>query len=107
MFYSTRSKWLFDESTAIFPSLYIKYENMNAEKRAKFMQGRMVESMRMVKMSDSKKYVYPYTWIKYYDTKQFVDKVIRIYEKIINYQYTNFVQLTKLINYDVTGRVML
>lgn len=76
MFYSTRSKWLFEESTAIFPSLYIKYENMNSEKRAKFMQGRMVESMRMAKMSNSKKYVYPYTWIKYYDTKQFVDKVI-------------------------------
>lgn len=49
---------------------------MDSEKRAKFMEGRMVESMRMAKMSNSRKPVYPYTWIKYYDTKQFVDKVI-------------------------------
>lgn len=71
----TRSKWLFEESTAIYPSLYFKYENMSLEKRAKFMQGRMVESMRVAKMSNSKKFVYPYTWIKYYDTKTFIDKV--------------------------------
>lgn len=48
---------------------------MNTEKRAKFIQGRMVESVRVVKMSASRKSVYPYTWLKYYDTKQFVDKV--------------------------------
>lgn len=75
MFYFIRSKWLFEESTAIFPSLYFKYENMNTEKRAKFMQGRMVESLRVAKMSTSRKFVVPYTWLKYYDTKQFVDKV--------------------------------
>lgn len=74
-FYFIRSKWLFEESTAIYPSLYFKYDNMNREKRAKFMQGRMVESMRVSKMTNSKKSVYPYTWIKYYDTKEFVDKV--------------------------------
>jgi len=42
------------------------------------MQGRMVEAMRVGKMGNTKKYVYPYTWIKYYDTKQFVEKVIII-----------------------------
>lgn len=73
--YFHRSKWLFEESTAIYPSLYFKYENMSSEKRAKFMQGRMVEAIRVGKMSNSKKFVYPYTWIKYYDTKQFVEKV--------------------------------
>jgi len=74
-FYLHRSKWLFEESTAIFPSLYFKYENMSSEKRYKFMQGRMVEARRVAKMSNSKKNVYPYTWVKYYDTKQFVEKV--------------------------------
>ncbi|XP_026807100.1 hyaluronidase-like [Rhopalosiphum maidis] len=69
-----KSKWLFEESTAIYPSLYFKYENMSSEKRSKFMQGRMVEAIRVEKMSSSKKFVYPYTWIKYYDTKQFVEK---------------------------------
>jgi len=49
---------------------------MNSEKRAKFMQGRMVESTRVAKMSGLRKSVFPYTWLKYYDTKQFVDKVI-------------------------------
>lgn len=76
LFIFNRSKWLFEESTAIFPSLYFKYENMSSEKRSKFMQGRMVEAMRMGRMSSSNKFVYPYTWIKYYDTKQFVEKVI-------------------------------
>lgn len=76
--YFRRSKWLFEESTAIYPSLYFKYENMSSEKRSKFMQGRMVEAIRVGKMSSSKKFVYPYTWIKYYDTKQFVEKVIII-----------------------------
>lgn len=51
---------------------------MDPEKRAKFMQGRMAESARVAKMSDSRKYIYPYTWLKYYDTKEFVDKVIII-----------------------------
>ncbi|XP_025412486.1 hyaluronidase-like isoform X2 [Sipha flava] len=69
-----KSKWLFEESTAIYPSLYFKYENMNSEKRAKFMQGRMTEAGRVAKMSDSRKFIYPYTWLKYYDTKQFVEK---------------------------------
>jgi len=82
-----RSKWLFEESTAIFPSLYFKYENMNSDKRAKFMQGRMLESMRVAKMGDSRRSVYPYTWLKYYDTKQFVDKVTIIISKNNNIAY--------------------
>lgn len=49
---------------------------MNTDNRAKFMQGRMAESMRVMQMCNSRKVVYPYTWIKYYDTKEFVDKVI-------------------------------
>jgi len=42
------------------------------------MQGRMMEAIRVGKMGNTKKFVYPYTWIKYYDTKQFVEKVIII-----------------------------
>lgn len=67
---------MFEESTAIYPSLYFKYENMNSEKRAKFMEGRMSESERVAKMGNPRRQVYPYTWLKYYDTKQFVDTVI-------------------------------
>jgi len=40
------------------------------------MQGRMAEAVRVGNMGSTKKTIYPYTWIKYYDTKQFVDKVI-------------------------------
>jgi starvation-inducible outer membrane lipoprotein len=68
---------------------------MNSEKRAKFMQGRMTEAGRVAKMSDSRKFIYPYTWLKYYDTKQFVEKVITNYgknilttKKINTYKYT-------------------
>lgn len=56
---------------------------MSSEKRSRFMQGRMVEAMRVGKMGNTKKTVYPYTWIKYYDTKQFVEKVITISESNI------------------------
>jgi len=51
---------------------------MSAEKRSRFMQGRMTEAIRVGNMGNTKKTVYPYTWIKYYDTKQFVEKVIII-----------------------------
>lgn len=51
---------------------------MSSEKRSRFMQGRMMEAIRVGKMGNTKKFVYPYTWIKYYDTKQFVEKVIII-----------------------------
>lgn len=74
-FYFTRSKWLFQESTAMYPSLYLKYENMTAEKRARFMEGRMEESSRVMKMTSLRNRIYSYTWLKYYDTKQFIDKV--------------------------------
>jgi len=62
---------------------------MSSEKRAKFMQGRMMESVRVAKMSNSRKSVYPYTWIKYYDTKQFVDKVKK-----------NFIYLMRFVNHN-------
>ncbi|XP_050423559.1 hyaluronidase-like [Adelges cooleyi] len=69
-----KTKWLFEESTAIYPSLYYKSEDMSVETRAKFMKGRMMEALRVSKMTSPKKPVYAYTWLKYYDTKQFVEK---------------------------------
>lgn len=95
--YFCRSKWLFEESTAIFPSLYFKYENMSSEKRSRFMQGRMVEAMRVGKMGNTKKYVYPYTWIKYYDTKQFVEKVIII----SGYNIKIFAKIPRKIHFNI------
>ncbi|XP_050548743.1 hyaluronidase-like [Daktulosphaira vitifoliae] len=70
-----KAKWLYEESSAIYPSLYYKFEDMNVETRARFMKGRMAEALRVAKMAQTKIPVYPYTWLKYYDTKQFVDKI--------------------------------
>lgn len=64
---------------------------MSSEKRSRFMQGRMAEAIRVGNMGSTKKIIYPYTWIKYYDTKQFVEKVIIVsgYNIIIITIYTN------------------
>lgn len=48
---------------------------MNENTRASFMEGRMSEAMRVSFMSTSPSPVYPYTWLKYYDTKDFVNQV--------------------------------
>lgn len=40
------------------------------------MKGRMAEAMRVSRMSYTPAPVYPYTWLKYYDTKDFVGKVM-------------------------------
>lgn len=48
---------------------------MTQDTRALFMEGRMKEAMRVARMSNSPSPVYPYTWLKYYDTKDFVDEV--------------------------------
>lgn len=69
-----RLKWLFVESSGIFPSLYYKRYGMNENTRASFMEGRMTEAMRVSFMSNSPSPVYPYTWLKYYDTKEFVNQ---------------------------------
>lgn len=71
----SRIKWLFEESSAIYPSLYYKKYTMTQDTRALFMEGRMTEAMRVSRMSNVPSPVYPYTWLKYYDTKEFVDKV--------------------------------
>ncbi|XP_065215815.1 hyaluronidase A-like [Planococcus citri] len=69
-----RIKWLFEESSAIYPSLYYKKYSMTQHTRAQFMEGRVTESMRVARMSSTPTPVYPYTWFKYYDSKEFVDK---------------------------------
>lgn len=69
-----RIKWLFQDSTAVYPSLYYKKNDMTEESRLLFMKGRMAEAIRVSQMSTVPPPVYPYTWLKYYDTKELVNK---------------------------------
>lgn len=67
-----RMKWLFKESTALFPSVYLSSkETRNKE----FIVGRVYEAIRMSKASPKKSQVYVYTWPKYRDANRFLSKV--------------------------------
>ncbi|XP_022190087.1 hyaluronidase B isoform X2 [Nilaparvata lugens] len=70
---NNRLKWFFDESTALYPSLYLKNQGMTEEKRAKFMIGRMEEAYRLSHKGKFKP-VFPYTWYKYHDVNRFLSR---------------------------------
>lgn len=57
---------------------------MNENTRAAFMKGRMDEAIRVSLRSQSQSPVYPYTWLKYYDTKDFVEQVSSLVSRINN-----------------------
>lgn len=63
--------WLFSETTAYYPSLYLKYNDMYSTKRQRFIKGRLEEALRVAQGVP----VYPYVWYKYHDNHQFVTKV--------------------------------
>lgn len=65
-------KWLFKESTALFPSVYLKSEEIRTKE---FIIGRVDEAIRMSKASPKKSQVYAYTWPKYQDANRFLSKV--------------------------------
>ncbi|CAH1400109.1 unnamed protein product [Nezara viridula] len=62
--------WLFSETTAYYPSLYLKYNDMYSTKRQRFIKGRLEEAMRVAQEVP----VYPYVWYKYHDNHQFITK---------------------------------
>lgn len=70
-------QWLFSESTAHYPSLYLKERDMGPAKRRRFVRGRLVEALRVANNTP----VYPYVWYKYHDTNQFLTEVSTLNKK--------------------------
>ena len=75
--------WLFSETTAYYPSLYLKSRDMYPTKRQRFIKGRLDEAMRISQTVP----VYPYVWYKYHDTHEFLSKVPLIILNIFLLQY--------------------
>ncbi|KAL1115633.1 hypothetical protein AAG570_005923 [Ranatra chinensis] len=67
-----RSKWMWDTSDALYPSVYFSEKDMTERKRAKLIQGRVQEGARIA--SKKNKRLYVYTWFKYQDTREFVSQ---------------------------------
>ncbi|EEB14203.1 Hyalurononglucosaminidase precursor, putative [Pediculus humanus corporis] len=65
--------WLFNTSTAFYPSLYMSTK-LNEFQQSQFVIGRLNEAWRMaIKVSGPKiPRVNPYIWFKYYDSEEFL-----------------------------------
>ncbi|XP_075238495.1 hyaluronidase-like [Lycorma delicatula] len=70
---NNRLKWLFEETSALYPSMYLKSQGMTEASRAKFIMGRMEETNRI---SRKHSYIptYPYMWYKYRDVNRFLSR---------------------------------
>ncbi|KAJ9592470.1 hypothetical protein L9F63_015886, partial [Diploptera punctata] len=70
-------QWLFDASTALYPSLYLSKLRMTEEQHVQFMSGRLDEANRMAKRVPrlTKPSLYAYAWYKYHDSDTFLSRV--------------------------------
>lgn len=64
--------WLWSESTALFPSLYLSHQNKTIEERAAQMRGMVREAFRVGEYVGKKTEVYSYIWYRYMDTKEVI-----------------------------------
>ncbi|KAG8225937.1 hypothetical protein J437_LFUL005974 [Ladona fulva] len=65
--------WLYDASSAIFPSIYLEYNKLTEEEHYEFIYGRIGEAKRVTRGTSTP--VYPYIWYRYRDTPGYLSKV--------------------------------
>jgi hypothetical protein len=72
-----RIQWLFDNSAALFPSLYLSKLRMSPEQHAQFVIGRTNEAVRVAQNVPRlvKPTVNPYIWYRYHDVDEFLSQV--------------------------------
>lgn len=70
-----RLKWLFAESTALFPSVYLRSEDMSEHANMQYITSRVEEAVRVAQVSPKRDPVYVYMWSKYQDANRFLSKV--------------------------------
>jgi len=73
---NNKIQWLFDNSVAIFPSLYLSKLQMSPEQRVQFMKGRMNEAVRVAQNVQrvTKPTVNAYVWYRYHDVNEFLSQ---------------------------------
>jgi hyaluronoglucosaminidase len=77
MFLCHRLQWLFDSSTALFPSLYLSKLNTSPEQHVQFAIGRMKEAVRVAQNVPrlDKPTVNAYIRYRYHDVGEFLTQV--------------------------------
>ncbi|XP_049804947.1 hyaluronidase B-like isoform X3 [Schistocerca nitens] len=67
-------QWLFDESTALFPSLYLSKSSKSTPEHVPFMLGRLLEARRVAQRTPRivGPRIYPYVWYRYHDSTDFL-----------------------------------
>nr|ATU82477.1 venom hyaluronidase [Lethocerus distinctifemur] len=63
-----KSKWMYQEGKALYPSVYFDKIGMTETMRAELIEYRVKEGVRIAKKSATKLPVYAYTWFKYRDS---------------------------------------
>lgn len=83
-----RLKWLFAESTALFPSVYLRSADMSEQANMQYVTSRVEEALRVAQVSP----VYVYMWSKYQDANRFLSKVC-LFTNILLYTATAAVRV--------------
>ncbi|XP_024081692.1 hyaluronidase-like [Cimex lectularius] len=68
-----RSQWMYRISQVLYPSLYLQQNKLSVDKRAKLIQGRTEEAIR-ISLKGKNVIVLPYISFKYQDTFNFLEK---------------------------------
>ncbi|XP_054267057.1 hyaluronidase Tab y 2.0101-like [Macrosteles quadrilineatus] len=71
---NNRIHWLFEESSALYPSTYLRTDDMSENSNYHYITSRVNEAIRMSKVSPKKNPVYVYIWSKYQDANRFISK---------------------------------
>ncbi|KAG8257663.1 hypothetical protein J6590_043941 [Homalodisca vitripennis] len=71
---NNRMKWLFSESSALFPSVYLRSQDMSERANEQYITSRVDESIRMSRLSPKRNPTYVYMWSKYQDVNRFLSK---------------------------------
>ncbi len=60
----SRIQWLFNASTALYPSVYLSTSGRSSDDQFLFIKGKLREALRV---AQGRNYVYPYFWYRYRD----------------------------------------
>lgn len=102
MFHFIRIRWLYEASTAFFPSIYMSFQSQTSQQMIEMITGRILESQRIIRTLNKvprKPKILPYMWLKYRDNGLYMTKV-EIIPCIITFRYLLWCHDSNLI----TGR---
>lgn len=66
---------MYEIGTALYPSIYMREKELNADKRVRMITGRVEEAKRVAAKHSQTIKILPYLAIKYQDTFKFLSKV--------------------------------